>query len=141
MGGARRGRGEQRGPTVQDVVAETTKQNIFIHEFIQPKHASNPQELTVQKRLPGGKEPELSVQRKKEPGFTTYHPVTISSVKELAAQVSISTPAREARVLKGQEPSIISMQSAYPPSNVGPGTGDRAFLLGGLVKLHSQDGP
>lgn len=29
-------------------VAETTKQNIFIHEFIQPKHASNPQELTVQ---------------------------------------------------------------------------------------------
>lgn len=40
---------------MQDAVAETTKQNIFIHEFIQPKHVSNPQELTVQNGSQAGK--------------------------------------------------------------------------------------
>lgn len=32
---------------MQGSTAETLKQNIFIHEFIQPKHASNPWELTA----------------------------------------------------------------------------------------------
>lgn len=36
------------GPTVRGSTAETSKQNIFIHEFLQPKHASNPRELTAQ---------------------------------------------------------------------------------------------
>ena len=70
------------GPTVQVSVVETTKQNIFIHEFIQPKHASNPQELAVQNGSQA-EERRRSVQRRKEPGFTAYHPVTISRVPGL----------------------------------------------------------
>lgn len=45
-------------------VAETTKQNIFIHEFIQAKHASNPQELAVQNGSQAGE--RLSAQFKVE---------------------------------------------------------------------------
>lgn len=71
------GRAERkRGPYRQVSVAETTKQNIFIHEFIQPKHASNPWKLTVQNGSQVGGD-RATVQRQ-GPDTTAYHTVTIS---------------------------------------------------------------
>ena len=102
------GEGERKGgPTVQVSVVETTKQNIFIHEFIQPKHASNPQELAVQNGSQA-EERQRSVQRRKEPGFTAYHPVTISRVPGLTKPQA----SQGGQLLKGASipaPSALSL--------------------------------
>lgn len=58
-------------------VAETTKQNIFIHEFIQPKHASNPWKLTVQNGSQVGGDRALG-SKAEGPDTTAYHTATIS---------------------------------------------------------------
>lgn len=90
---------------MQGSTAETSKQNIFIHEFIQPKHASNPWELTTQNGSQAG-ERECSVQRQKEPGFAACRPVTVRRIRELPG-LTVSRPAREASFLKGPGPSTI----------------------------------
>lgn len=79
---------------MQVSVAETTKQNIFIHEFIRPKHASNPCRLTVQNGSQvGGSGGDKALSSKTEgPDATAYHTVTISGAKESLGLVNPGQP-------------------------------------------------
>lgn len=76
---------------MQVSVAETTKQNIFIHEFIRPKHASNPCRLTVQNGSQVGGVRALS-SKIEGPDATAYHTVTISGAEESLRLVSPGQP-------------------------------------------------
>lgn len=61
-------------------IFETAKQNIFIHEFTQPKHVSNPLKLTVQKGDHGQDRQTVHFKGKKDLGITniiTYHEMAI----------------------------------------------------------------
>ena len=120
------------GPTVQVSVVETTKQNIFIHEFIQPKHASNPQELAVQNGSQA-EERRRSVQRRKEPGFTAYHPVTISRVPGLTKlQASQGGSFLKAPGSQHLQPSVCP-----PSSSTGPWDRRRRGLSAQLLGADS----
>lgn len=115
---------EKRGAYRRVSVAETTKQNIFIHEFIQPKHASNPWKLTVQNgsQVGGDRAPSSKARARHNCLSHSDHQQRLGRKPGL----SESRPARF-QFLKGSH--AIGCQPAYWPSCLGPGQRDRGGTL------------